>query len=80
MTLLLNSAISTSKPVQLPMWDKFIEATSTMQDREVRPRIYAVKLPTTGTQGDYAQMRGQMDSILVNINKRHIILQKCDRY
>ena len=52
-TLFLGSAISTFKPAQLPTWDKFIEllwtsllnrATSTMQDREGRPRIYAVLL------------------------------------
>ena len=52
-TLFLGSAISSFKPAKLPMWNKFIEllwtsllnkATSTIQEREGRPRIYAVLL------------------------------------
>ncbi len=52
-TLFLGSAISSFKPAKLPMWNRFIEllwtsllskATSTTQDREGRPRIYALLL------------------------------------
>ena len=52
-TLFLGSAISSFKPAKLPMWNRFIEllwtsllnkATSTMQEREGKPRIYAVLL------------------------------------